>query len=146
MRRRASSGKASSKLVSPPLLISRVAPDDSTVEVPKPVHQNDAERILFALESMRNTPLANARNPTAFSDGSLPSDLIGSSSRQLRKAISVPLATAQTGENFRHRRDRERQADKGVSVTISPYGRRREVDLATRDARRTQHPPDGESG
>ena len=75
----------------------------------------------------------------------LPPDLIGSSSRQLRKAISVPLATAQTGESARQRRDRERLGETGVSVMISPYGRRRQVDQASRDARRTEERESGEA-
>jgi nucleoporin NUP1 len=84
---------------------------------------------------MRHTPLADARNSNPFASSSrdtIPADLIGSSSRQLRKAVNVPLATAQTGENARKRREKERLGDS--SSAISPYGRRK-VD-ASRDRRR----------
>lgn len=119
---------------------------DAAAEIPKPVHQNDAERILFALESMRKTPLTDARKSASSSSSALPPDLVGSSSRQLRKAISVPLATPQAGESAKQRRDRERLGDDKVSVMISPYGRRREVDRSTRVARRERNTEDRESG
>lgn len=104
-------------------------------EAPKPVHQNEAERILFALESMRKTPLSDARKTPSYD--TLPPDLVGSSSRQLRQAINVPLATAQAGDSARQRRDKERLGgDERVSVMISPYGRRRVVDQESRDRNR----------
>ena len=119
-----------------------------SAELPKPVHQNDAERILFALEAMRKTPLTDARKSSMFasSSDSLPPELVGSSSRQLRKAISVPLATAQSGESAKQRRDRERLGEKNVSVMISPYGRRRQVDSELRDARREERRLEGDRG
>jgi nucleoporin NUP1 len=105
-------------------------------EQPKPVHQNDAERILFALESMRKTPLTEARSSTSFTSGSsLPAELIGSSSRQFRKSINVPLATAQAGESAKQRRDKERLGD-DYNVMISPYGRRKQVDRKAVEARK----------
>lgn len=89
---------------------------------------NQAERILSALESMRKTPLADARKETQETS------LIGSSSRQIRRAINVPLATAQAGESARQRRDKERLGgDERVSVMISPYGRRRAVESEQRE-------------
>ena len=101
-------------------------------EAPKPVHQNEAERILFALESMRKTPLSDARKTPSFD--TIPPELVSSSSRQLRQAINVPLATAQAGDSARQRRDRERLGgDERVSVMISPYGRRKVVDREVRD-------------
>ncbi|RSH85244.1 hypothetical protein EHS25_005051 [Saitozyma podzolica] len=104
-------------------------------EQPKPVPSNEAERILFALESMRKTPLTEARSSTSFSsDFGLPPELVGSSSRQLRKAINVPLATAQAGESAKRRRDRDRLGE-DYNVMISPYGRRRQVDSAVAEAR-----------
>lgn len=81
---------------------------------------------------MRKTPLEDARKSTASS--SFPSALIGSSSRQIRRAINVPLATAQAGESARSRRDKDRLGgDERVSVMISPYGRRRAVDSEMRE-------------
>ena len=110
----------------------------SSSEAPKPVHANDAERILFALESMRKTPLAEARN-TPASTGGLPPELIGSSSRQLRKAINVPLATAQSGDSARSRREKNRGTSMDdASMMISPYGRRRQMDSALFEARRKE--------
>jgi nucleoporin NUP1 len=103
-------------------------------EAPQPVHKNDAERILFALESMRKTPLTEARSSTS-SFGEMPPDLVGSSSRSLRKAISVPLATAQAGDNARSRRDKERLGE-DYNVMISPYGRRKAVERDERDKRK----------
>jgi nucleoporin NUP1 len=102
-------------------------------EAPQPVHQNDAERILYALESMRKTPLTEARTSTS-SFGSMPPDLVGSSSRSLRKAISVPLATAQAGDTARQRREKDRLGD-DYNVMISPYGRRKAVERDQRDQR-----------
>ena len=100
-------------------------------EIPA-VQPNQAERILFALESMRKTPLADARKETHTD--TLPASLIGSSSRQIRRAINVPLATAQAGESARQRRDKERLGgDERVSVMISPYGRRRAVESEQRE-------------
>jgi hypothetical protein len=96
------------------------------------VQPNQAERILFALESMRKTPLADARKSQPVD--TLPASLIGSSSRQIRRAINVPLATAQAGESARQRRDKERLGgDERVSVMISPYGRRRAVESEQRE-------------
>ena len=95
---------------------------------------------------MRKTPLADARKSSTYPSNTLPPDLIGSSSRQLRKAISVPLATAQAGETAKHRRDSDRLGDKSLSVMISPYGRRIEVDRALRDARRSEQSQERESG
>lgn len=93
----------------------------TVAEQPKPVHSNDAERILHALESMRKTPLTEARSGTA-----LPSELVGSSSRQLRKAINVPLATAQAGDSAKRRRDKERLGE-DFNMMVSPYGRRKQT-------------------
>ena len=95
---------------------------------------------------MRRTPLTDGRKYSSYPGSALPPDLVGSSSRQLRKAISVPLATAQAGESAKHRRDRERPGEQGVSVMISPYGRRREVNRATRDTRRDDLSRDSGSG
>lgn len=84
---------------------------------------------------MRKTPLTEARSSTSFSsDFGLPPELVGSSSRQLRKAINVPLATAQAGESAKRRRDRDRLGE-DYNVMISPYGRRRQVDSAVAEAR-----------
>ena len=81
---------------------------------------------------MRKTPLADARKLPPSS--SLPASLVGSSSRQIRRAINVPLATAQAGDSARARRDKERLGgDERVSVMISPYGRRRAVDSELRE-------------
>lgn len=146
MRRRGLSGKASSKLVCSECCVPSHVIDDISAEAFKPVHQNDAERILFALESIRKTPLTDARKSSSFNNNPLPPELIGSSSRQLRKAISVPLATAQAGENAKNQRHRERLGENHVSVMISPYGRRREMDQATNDARRNKQRQDGGSG
>lgn len=109
-----------------------------------PVHQNEAERILFALESLRKTPLSDARKP--WSEGPLPSDLVGASSRSIRKAVQVPLATAQAGASAKQRRDRDRLGDERLSVLISPYGRRLQADQSLREARRSEEVHmDGES-
>lgn len=81
---------------------------------------------------MRKTPLEDARKLTPSS--SLPASLIGSSSRQIRRAINVPLATARAGESAKSRRDKDRLGgDERVSVMISPYGRRRAVDSELRE-------------
>lgn len=81
---------------------------------------------------MRKTPLTDARKSQPVD--TLPSSLIGSSSRQIRRAINVPLATAQAGESARQRRDKERLGgDERVSVMISPYGRRRAVESEQRE-------------
>ncbi|ORX41071.1 hypothetical protein BD324DRAFT_654664 [Kockovaella imperatae] len=101
----------------------------------KLVGKNEAERILFALEAQRSTPLRSAS--PIVPGGSLPPELIGASSRTLRQAISVPLATAMAGETARGRRDKDRSENK-ASMMISPYGRRRQVDDATRDQRRSE--------
>lgn len=104
---------------------------DSLADIPA-VQPNQAERILFALESMRKTPLTDARKSQPVD--TLPSSLIGSSSRQIRRAINVPLATTQAGESARQRRDKERLGgDERVSVMISPYGRRRAVESEQRE-------------
>ena len=116
-------------------------------EPPKPVHQNEAERILFALESMRKTPLTEARtsSSTFGSTSSFPSDLIGSSSRQIRKAINVPLATAQAGDTAKRRREKEWLGEE-YHVMISPYGRRIQADKAVRDVRRARSGSEMEHG
>ena len=105
----------------------------------KLVGKNEAEKILFALEASRHTPLKSADSAAAIvPGGSIPADLVGASSRTLRKAISVPLATAMAGDTARGRREKERAEDKGrgVSAVISPYGRRRQVDEAHRESSR----------
>jgi nucleoporin NUP1 len=110
---------------------TRSARADVLADIPA-VQPNQAERILFALESMRKTPLADARKSQPVD--TLPASLIGSSSRQIRRAINVPLATAQAGESARQRRDKERLGgDERVSVMISPYGRRRAVESEQRE-------------
>lgn len=88
------------------------------------VHQNEAERILHSLQSSRRAaPLEQARVPHDTSVAvPIPLELIGASSRALRKAISVPLATSQSGESARQRRERERLGD-NHNIMISPYGR-----------------------
>ncbi|KIS00412.1 nucleoporin nsp1 [Cryptococcus deuterogattii 2001/935-1] len=96
---------------------------------PAPVHKNEAERILHTLETMRKTPLTDARK------GDIP-PLLGQSSRTLRRSINVPLATAAAGESARQRKDKERFGDLGVSVMISPYGRRRVADREEREVRK----------
>lgn len=90
---------------------------------------------------MRTTPLADARKSTPST--TFPSALIGASSRQIRRAINVPLATAQAGESARQRRDKERLGgDDRVSVMISPYGRRRAADSEMRERSvGTDYPP-----
>lgn len=98
----------------------------------QPTHKNDAERILFALESMRSTPLADARKTAP----STSQNLVGASSRALRTAINVPLSTSQAEEGQRSRHARERLGETPVSTMISPYGRRRQQDKVNRDARR----------
>ncbi|WVR08567.1 hypothetical protein IAU60_005622 [Kwoniella sp. DSM 27419] len=104
--------------------------DLKAAHAPPAVHKSEAERILFTLESMRKTPLADARK------GDLPAS-IGQSSRTIRKTINVPLATAAAGDSAKHRRDRERLGgDDRVSVMISPYGRRKVADQSARDARK----------
>jgi len=104
-----------------------------------PVGANEAERILFALENRRNTPLQAARTSAIpFTQGGpFPHDLVGASTRQIRKAINVPLATAQTRETLKNQREKEIQEERqrGVSVVISPYGRRRQADEDLRAAR-----------
>lgn len=99
-------------------------------EAPRLPQQNDAERILCALESMRKTPLIDASAP------GLPSALVGSSSRNLRKAIAVPLATSQASENARSKRHGGDWMQDSVSAMISPYGRRKAVEQVARDERR----------
>ncbi|AAW41168.2 nucleoporin nsp1, putative [Cryptococcus deneoformans JEC21] len=96
---------------------------------PAPVHKNEAERILYTLEAMRKTPLTDARK------GDIP-PLLGQSSRTLRRSINVPLATAAGGESAKQRKDKERFGDLGVSVMISPYGRRRVADREAREVRK----------
>ncbi|OWZ69448.1 hypothetical protein AYX14_05181 [Cryptococcus neoformans] len=96
---------------------------------PAPIHKNEAERILYTLEAMRKTPLTDARK------GDVP-PLLGQSSRTLRRSINVPLATAAGGESARQRKDKERFGDLGVSVMISPYGRRRVADREAREVRK----------
>ncbi|WWD20674.1 hypothetical protein CI109_105150 [Kwoniella shandongensis] len=98
-------------------------------KAPQPVHKNEAERILYTLENMHKTPLTNARK------ADLP-QILGQSSRTIRKTINVPLATAAAGDNAKSRRDRERLGDEKVSVMISPYGRRKVADQIAKDARR----------
>ncbi|KAL7422814.1 hypothetical protein Q5752_002110 [Cryptotrichosporon argae] len=113
-------------------------------EVPKPVQQNDAERILFALESMRKAPLIDASQTRAPIVNSLPAELVGSSSRSIRRAIAVPLATAQAEENVRkagaaavaRRNPSNWDPEASVSNMISPYGRRKHVERAAREERR----------
>ncbi|WVQ95603.1 hypothetical protein IAU59_002700 [Kwoniella sp. CBS 9459] len=101
-------------------------------QAPPAIHKSEAERILFTLESMRKTPLADARKD-------LPSS-IGQSSRTLRKTINVPLATAAAGDSAKQRRDKERLGGEDrVSVMISPYGRRKVADMNARDERRKAH-------
>jgi nucleoporin NUP1 len=116
-----------------------VRESDLRAENPGPVGANEAERILFALENRRNTPLQTARAAAVpFSQGGpLPAELVGASTRQIRKAINVPLATAQTRETLRSKREKELQEDRqrGVSVLISPYGRRRQAEEELRSAR-----------
>ncbi|WVQ85907.1 hypothetical protein IAT38_008075 [Cryptococcus sp. DSM 104549] len=97
-------------------------------QLPEPVHKNEAERILHTLESLRKTPLSEARREAPT--------LVGQSSRTLRKTINVPLATAAAGDSARLRRDKERLGDSSLSVMISPYGRRKVADKEARDARR----------
>ncbi|KAK4687194.1 hypothetical protein P7C73_g2935, partial [Tremellales sp. Uapishka_1] len=108
------------------------------VAAPKPIPKNDAERILQALEEMR-TPLEDARKGSLVASSSnhrsLPVELIGASSRQIRKAVNVPLATAQAGETARKRREKERLSDSS-SVMISPYGRRRQADRSQQAEKR----------
>jgi nucleoporin NUP1 len=108
------------------------------------VGSNEAEKILFALEHRRSTPLQSAKSAVPFSQGGpFPAELVGASTRQIRKAINVPLATsitARAGETARSRREKELAADRerGVSVLISPYGRRRQAEQEKREIRRSQ--------
>lgn len=108
-------------------------------ENPGPVGANEAERILFALENRRNTPLQSARSSAVpFSQGGpFPAELVGASSRQIRKAINVPLATAQSRETLKSKMEKELKADRerGVSVLISPYARRKAAEEELRAAR-----------
>ncbi|WWC92241.1 uncharacterized protein L201_007195 [Kwoniella dendrophila CBS 6074] len=102
------------------------------------IHKNEAERILYTLESMRKTPLTDARK------GELP-PLIGQSSRTMRKTINVPLATAAAGDSAKQRRDKERLGgDDRLSVMISPYGRRKVSDQQAREERRSKATQDRE--
>lgn len=104
-----------------------------------PVGANEAEKILFALENRRNTPLQSARSAAVpFSQGGpFPVELVGASSRQIRKAINVPLATAQSRETLKSKMEKELRADRerGKSVLISPYARRRAAEDELRAAR-----------
>ncbi|WWC72542.1 uncharacterized protein I206_106504 [Kwoniella pini CBS 10737] len=101
-------------------------------QAPPAVHKSEAERILHTLESMRKTPLTDARK------GDVP-PLIGQSSRTMRKTINVPLATAAAGDSAKQRRDKDRLGgDDRVSVMISPYGRRKVADQQVRDDRRSK--------
>ncbi|KAK8850492.1 hypothetical protein IAR55_004410 [Kwoniella newhampshirensis] len=98
-------------------------------KTPQPVHKNEAERILYTLENMHKTPLTNARKIEA-------PQILGQSSRTIRKTINVPLATAAAGDSAKQRRDKERLGDEKLSVMISPYGRRKVADQIAKDARR----------
>ncbi|WRT70661.1 uncharacterized protein IL334_007659 [Kwoniella shivajii] len=101
-------------------------------QAPPAIHKNEAERILYTLESMRKTPLTDARK------GDLP-PLVGQSSRTMRKTINVPLATAAAGVSAKSRRDKDKLGgDDRVSVMISPYGRRKVADQEARDERRSK--------
>ncbi|WWC65089.1 uncharacterized protein I303_107703 [Kwoniella dejecticola CBS 10117] len=101
-------------------------------QAPPAIHKSEAERILHTLESMRKTPLTDARK------GEVPS-IIGQSSRTMRKTISVPLATAAAGDSAKQRRDKDRLGgDDRVSLMISPYGRRKVADQQARDDRRSR--------
>ncbi|WVN89751.1 uncharacterized protein L203_104981 [Cryptococcus depauperatus CBS 7841] len=104
---------------------------------PALVHKNEAERILYTLEAMRKSSPGDAHKD------SLP-PLLGQSSRTLRRNINVPLATAAAGESARQRRDKERLGERGVSVMISPYGRRRIADKEARDVHRRSQTQEGE--
>lgn len=64
----------------------------------------------------------------------MPPDLVGSSSRSIRKAISVPLATSQAGDSARSKREKERLGE-DYNVMISPYGRRKAVERDQREQR-----------
>ena len=77
------------------------------------VQQNEAERILMGLQSARSGPLDRARTEQSM----IPS-ILGSSARDLRHAIEVPMAARQTAE----RRAKERLGDNHNSA-ITPYGR-----------------------
>ncbi|BEJ11335.1 hypothetical protein CspHIS471_0107570 [Cutaneotrichosporon sp. HIS471] len=92
--------------------------------VPKPAPKNDADRILEALEASRHA-----------TSSLLPPQLVGASTRQLRKAIAVPLATsASTSERKGHKAEWLSHGG-GISSAISPYGRRRAVDMQAREQR-----------
>lgn len=58
----------------------------------------------------------------------------------------MPLATSQAGDTAKARRERERGEDKDLSIMISPYGRRRQVDKAAREARMESEAGESESG
>ena len=118
---------------------------------------NDAEKLLFALENRRNTPLQAARSSALpFSQGGpFPHHLVGASTRQIRKEINVPLPTAHARETVRGLREKDLQEERerGVSVLISPYGRRRAADeelraarIAEQQRRREQERKESESG
>ncbi|WVQ63325.1 uncharacterized protein L199_001477 [Kwoniella botswanensis] len=107
--------------------------DLRAAQAPPAIHKSEAERILYTLESMRKTPLTDARK------GELPPVTIGQSSRTMRKTINVPLATAAAGDSAKQRRDKDRLGgDDRVSVMISPYGRRKVADQQAREERRSR--------
>ncbi|OCF54741.1 hypothetical protein L486_07875 [Kwoniella mangroviensis CBS 10435] len=107
--------------------------DLRAAQAPPAIHKSEAERILYTLESMRKTPLTDARK------GELPPVTIGQSSRTMRKTINVPLATAAAGDSAKQRRDKDRLGgDDRVSMMISPYGRRKVADQQAREERRSR--------
>ncbi|GMK54729.1 hypothetical protein CspeluHIS016_0113150 [Cutaneotrichosporon spelunceum] len=93
--------------------------------VAKPAPKNDADRILEALEASRQATSSR-----------LPPNLVGASTRQLRKAIAVPLATSASAAERKGHKAEWLSHGGGVPSAISPYGRRRAVDLQAREQRR----------
>jgi nucleoporin NUP1 len=93
--------------------------------VPKPAPKNDADRILEALEASRQA-----------TSSLLPPNMVGASTRQLRKAIAVPLATSASASELKGHKAEWLSHGGGVSSAISPYGRRRAVDIQAREQRR----------
>jgi nucleoporin NUP1 len=93
------------------------------------VHQNEAERIFMGLQASSNVATGRAKS----TDAGIPMDMLGASSRDLRKAIKVPLVARQTAE----KRQRERLGD-NHNVLISPYGRTQSVHREEQQRRREQ--------
>ena len=88
------------------------------------VHQNEAERILAGLYADRGV------NP---STPAVSTDMLGASSRELRKAIQVPMVARQTAD-----RRRQERLGENHNPMISPYGRTQSVFREVQQKRREQ--------